>query len=155
MAWYLWRSSSKFAWHAKIVQSIFILSWTHFRLVFALFLVFYDHLNVSSVNDSDQCSVSDDYSEFNFIPGNYFVIESEIMEASDGENGADDRDEKQAVLKLLMLNHIFIQLLWNICCSIHVSDWCIKIYVINDSKLLFQTKLLLLRSLVVILFSDY
>ena len=28
------------------------------------------------------------------------------MEASDGENGADDRDEKQAVLKLLMLNHI-------------------------------------------------
>ena len=33
-------------------------------------------------------------------------IESEIMEASDGENGADERDEKQAVLKLLMLNHI-------------------------------------------------
>ena len=33
-------------------------------------------------------------------------IESEIMEASDVENGADDRDEKQAVLKLLMLNHI-------------------------------------------------
>ncbi len=59
------------------------------------------------MSDSDQCSVSDDYSEFNFIPGNYFAsIESEIMEASDGENGADDRDEKQAVLKLLMLNHI-------------------------------------------------
>ncbi len=34
------------------------------------------------------------------------LIESEIMEASDVENGADDRDEKQAVLKLLMLNHI-------------------------------------------------
>ena len=61
---------------------------------------------MSSVSDSDQCSVSDDYSEFNFSPGNYSVIESEIMEATDGENGADDRDEKQAVLKLLMLNHI-------------------------------------------------
>ena len=46
------------------------------------------------MSDSDQCSVSDDYSEFNFIPGNYFVVESEIMEAFDGENGADDRDEK-------------------------------------------------------------
>ena len=74
---------------------------------------------MSSVSDSDQCSVSDDYSEFNFIPGNYFVIESEIMEASDGENGADDRDEKQAVLKLLMLNHshavIMEHLLLNSC----------------------------------------
>ena len=40
--------------------------------------------------DSDQCSVSDD-SEFNYIPGNYTVIESEIMEASDGENSADDK----------------------------------------------------------------
>ena len=49
---------------------------------------------MSSVSDSDQCSVSDDYSEFNFILGNYFVVESEIMEAFDGENGADDRDEK-------------------------------------------------------------
>ena len=58
------------------------------------------------MSDSDQCSVSDDYSEFNFIPGNYSVIKSEIMEAYDGENGADDGDEKQAVLKLLMLNHI-------------------------------------------------
>ncbi len=58
------------------------------------------------MSDSDQCSVSDNDSEFNYIPGNYSVIESEIMEASDGENGADDRDEKQAVLKLLMLNHI-------------------------------------------------
>ncbi len=57
------------------------------------------------MSDSDQCSVSDDDSEFNFIPGNYSV-ESEIMEASDVENGADDRDEKQVVLKLLMLNHI-------------------------------------------------
>ena len=61
---------------------------------------------MSSVRDFDQCSVSDDYSEFNYTPGNYFVVESEIMEASDVENGADDRDEKQAVLKLLMLNHI-------------------------------------------------
>ena len=58
------------------------------------------------MSDSDQCSVADDYSEFNYIPGNYSVIESEIMEASNVENGADDRDEKQAVLKLLMLNHI-------------------------------------------------
>ncbi len=58
------------------------------------------------MSDCDQCSVSDDYSEFNYIPGNYSVIESEIMKASDGENGADDRDEKQAVLNLLMLNHI-------------------------------------------------
>ncbi len=46
------------------------------------------------MSDSDQCSVSDNDSEFNYIPGNYSVIESEIMEASDGENGADDRDEK-------------------------------------------------------------
>ena len=43
----------------------------------------------SKSSDSDQCSFSDD-SEFNYIPGNYSVIESEIMEASDGENGADD-----------------------------------------------------------------
>ena len=43
-------------------------------------------------SDSDQCSVSDD-SEFNYIPGKFSVIESEIMEASDSENGADDKDE--------------------------------------------------------------
>ena len=49
------------------------------------------------MSDSNQCSVSDDDSEFNYILGNYFVIESEIMKASDGENGADDRDEKQWV----------------------------------------------------------
>ena len=74
------------------------------------------------MSDSDQCSVSDDDSEFNYIPGNYSVIESEIMEASDGENGADDRNEKQAVLKLLMLNHIHAVFMEYICCSIHVSD---------------------------------
>ena len=44
--------------------------------------------------DSDQCSVSDNDSEVNFIPGNYFVVESEIIEASDSENGADDTDGK-------------------------------------------------------------
>ena len=38
----------------------------------------------SKSSDSDQCSVSDD-SEFNYIPGKYSVIESEIMEASDSE----------------------------------------------------------------------
>ena len=59
-----------------------------------------------SVSDFDQCSVSDNDSEFNYIPGNYSVIESEIMEASNGENGTDDRDEKQAVFKLLILNRI-------------------------------------------------
>ena len=44
--------------------------------------------------ESDQCSVSDDDSEFNYIPGNYFVIESEIVEASDSEYGADDNHAK-------------------------------------------------------------
>ncbi len=61
-------------------------------------------------------------SEFDYIPGNYSFIESEIMEASDGENSADDRDEKQAELKLLMLNHIHAVIMEYICCSIHVSD---------------------------------
>ncbi len=79
-----------------------------------------------SVSDFHQCSVSDNDSEFNYIPGNYSVIKSEIMEASDGENGTDDRDEKQAVFKLLILNciHAVIMeyLLLNscvCCCSIH------------------------------------
>ena len=52
----------------------------------------------SKSSDSDQCSFSDD-SEFNYIPGNYSVIESEIMEASDGENGGDDRDEDTSAVK--------------------------------------------------------
>ena len=53
----------------------------HFSVAFALFVAFYDHQNMSSKSsDSDQCSVSDD-SEFNYIPGNYTVIEPEIMEA--------------------------------------------------------------------------
>ena len=30
----------------------------------------------SKSSESDQCSVSDDVSEFNYIPGDYFVIES-------------------------------------------------------------------------------
>ena len=46
----------------------------------------------SKSSDSYQCSVSDD-SEFNYIPGKYSVIESEIMKASDSEKGADDKDE--------------------------------------------------------------
>ncbi len=36
--------------------------------------------------------MSDD-SEFNYIPGNDTVIESEIMEAFDSENSADDKHE--------------------------------------------------------------
>ena len=49
-------------------------------------------MSSKSSSDSDECSVSDD-SEFNYIPGNYSVIESKIMGASDGENGADDKNE--------------------------------------------------------------
>ena len=48
----------------------------------------------SKSSESDQCSVSVDDSEFNYIPGNYFVIESEIVEASDSEYGADDNHGK-------------------------------------------------------------
>ena len=40
----------------------------------------------SKSSESDQCSVSDDDSEFNYIPGNYFVIES----------GADDNHGKRS-----------------------------------------------------------
>ena len=43
---------------------------------------------------SDQCPVSNDDSEVNFIPGKYFVIESKIIEASNSENGADDTEGK-------------------------------------------------------------
>ena len=44
---------------------------------------------------SDQCSVPDNYdSGFNYIPGNYFIIESEIIKASDSENGTDDKNAK-------------------------------------------------------------
>ena len=46
-----------------------------------------------SRKSSDQCPVSDDDSEFNYSPGNYFVIESEIVEAFDSEYGADDNHE--------------------------------------------------------------
>ena len=63
----------------------------------------------SKSSDSDQCSFSDD-SEFNYIPGNYSVIESKIMEASDGENGADDRDEDTSAVKLTMVSHIHANL---------------------------------------------
>ena len=55
----------------------------------------------SKSSDSDRPSVSDDDSEFNYIPGNYSLIESEIMEASDSENGEGDKDQH-----VLMLNHI-------------------------------------------------
>ena len=51
-------------------------------------------------SDSDQCSVSDD-SEFNYIPGKYSVIESEIMEASDSGNGTDDKDENASGVEIL------------------------------------------------------
>ena len=46
-----------------------------------------------SSKSSDRPSVSDDDSEFNYIPGNYSLIESEIMEASDSENGEGDKDQ--------------------------------------------------------------
>ena len=56
------------------------------------------------------------------------------MKASDGENGADDRDEKQAVLNLLMLNHIHAvimeYLLLNSCVWLMHKNICN-----NDSKL--------------------
>ena len=48
----------------------------------------------SKSSESDQCSFSDDDSEFNYMPSNYFVIESEIVEVSDSENGADDNNAK-------------------------------------------------------------
>ncbi|CAB3976751.1 Hypothetical predicted protein [Paramuricea clavata] len=47
----------------------------------------------SKSSDSDRLSVSDDDSEFNYIPGNYSLIESEIMEASDSENGEGNKDQ--------------------------------------------------------------
>jgi hypothetical protein len=65
-----------------------------------LFAAFYDRQNMSSKSsDSDHCSVSDD-SEFNYIPGNYTVIESEIMEASDSENSADDKHESTSGVEI-------------------------------------------------------
>ena len=46
-------------------------------------------------SDYDQCSVSDD-SEFNYISD-----KSGIMEASDSENGADDKDENTSGVETL------------------------------------------------------
>ena len=59
---------------------------------------------------SDQCAVSDD-SEFNYIPGNYSVIEFEIMEASDGKMALTIKMKTQVPLKLMMVSHIHA-ILW-------------------------------------------
>jgi hypothetical protein len=48
----------------------------------------------SKSSDSDRRSVSDDDSKFNYIPGNYSQIESEIMKATDSENGQGDKDQR-------------------------------------------------------------
>ena len=51
--------------------------------------------------DSDECSFSDDDSEFNFIPGRYWAIESEkaamdTSESGDGEDGeSGSKDDGQ------------------------------------------------------------
>ena len=47
-------------------------------------------------NDSDECSLSDDDSEFNFIPGRYWSIESEnAMDASESGDGEDGQSESK------------------------------------------------------------
>ena len=53
VAWYLWRSRSKFAWHTKLYKVYFYWSQTHFYFVFGLFVPFHDHLNMCS-KSSDQ-----------------------------------------------------------------------------------------------------
>ena len=57
----------------------------------------------SKSSDSDRPSVSDDDSEFNYIPGNYSLIESEIMELLTVRMAKVIRINTQAVL---MLNRI-------------------------------------------------
>ena len=54
--------------------------------------------------DSDECSFSDDDSEFNFIPGRYWAIESEkamdASESGDGEDGeSESKDDGQTGIK--------------------------------------------------------
>ena len=63
----------------------------------------------SKSSDSDQCCVSDD-PEFNYFFGNYSIIESEIMEASDGKNA---RMRTQSLLKLMTVSHIHFYFLFN------------------------------------------
>ena len=49
-----------------------------------------------SVYDSDECSFCHDDSEFNFIPGRYWAIESEkAMDASESGDGEDGRSESK------------------------------------------------------------
>ena len=45
-------------------------------------------------SESDKCSISDDDSEYNYIPGNYSLIETEIMQASESDDGDVEQSEQ-------------------------------------------------------------
>ena len=45
-------------------------------------------------SESGKCSISDNDSEYNYIPGNYSFIETEIMQASESDDGDVEQSEQ-------------------------------------------------------------
>ena len=98
MAWYLWRSRSKLRDMLMLNTVYLSWRWTHFNHVFALFVAFYDYLNMFS---KSLCL----WSMLSFCISNCLAVESEIIVRM----AQTIRMKTNAILKLPMLNRVLLR----------------------------------------------